>query len=148
MALPKPPEVLPLGTTSELGENVSVVNKEKREQLKNEAIAEMERREARGEGDMWLEMQKITPQILNKKFHGFRVEMLFSSYEEDGATCLNWYHGIVKRVVNAEKEQVRIEWDESCLGEGDEKITIQQLKANKWNPKKPREGAWRQYLTN
>ncbi len=53
----------------------------------------------------------------------------------------------VKRVINKEKELVRIEWHESCLGEGDEKVTIQQLKANKWNPKKPREGAWRQYLT-
>ena len=53
----------------------------------------------------------------------------------------------MKKIINADKERVKIEWDGNCLGDDDEKVTVQQLKTSKWNPKRPGEGAWMQYLT-
>jgi len=99
VALPAPPEMIELGTTSELGKSINVTNSEKMEKFKADARLEIEQRESRGEGGRWSEMQKLTPPLMNKKLVGFRIEMLFSYYEEDGAKCLNWYQGTVKKML-------------------------------------------------
>ena len=60
-----------------------------------------------------------------------------------------WYQG---RAVDFIKESidkhvfVKIEWSDTCVKDGDLKITDNQLKKTKWNLNVPVGGAWREDL--
>ena len=81
---------------------------------------------------------------------GFKVEMLFESFEADGTAKLEWYHGVVKEVLNKKTMAVRIEWSDDCLHKEERKtmkITKDQLMVSKWNPNVAVKGGWREYFT-
>ena len=109
-------------------------------------MEEIERREEHGDGDVWYEKNKlIHPKASELK--GFRIEMRFQYTDDNGSQCVGWYHGTIKKVMNADRFRVKIKWDDDCLGEDDVKETIQELQPKNWNPKRPGVGAWREYFT-
>ena len=52
---------------------------------------------------------------------------------------LQWCQGLVVAVKNGNK--LHVEWDDSCLRDGDPNITEEKFMVSKWN--KHTEGAWR-----
>jgi hypothetical protein len=49
-------------------------------------------------------------------------------------------------VVNEKRRTVRIKWDETCLAENDERVTVKVLLPSFWNPKVAKLRSWREYL--
>ena len=70
--------------------------------LRKEAQDEIDRREERGEGDRWSEMQRVNaPDIDNKLVQNkFRIEMGFSHPGDSGEKLLDFYHGTVTEIFN------------------------------------------------
>ena len=116
---------------------------ERQSELKAKAQEERRKRQERGEGDEWEEKQHTTPPRMND-IDGFKIEMWFKN---DTVVGSGWYHGTVQRLLNPNTQRVRIKWDRECLGENDPKWSNNMLKTGNWNPKKPREGSWREYFT-
>lgn len=107
-----------------------------------------DQREETGRGDRWSEQQRSLMPDLDSSFVGFQIEMLFSyTNEEDGTQYVNWAQGRVKSIVNKKTQCVEIIWDDKCLSEGEAQMKKHKLLVTKWNPKLPKEGAWREYLT-
>mmetsp|Transcript_34740 Transcript_34740/g.73996 ORF Transcript_34740/g.73996 Transcript_34740/m.73996 type:complete len:173 (+) Transcript_34740:503-1021(+) len=147
LPLPEPPTMNKLGTTSGLGAQMRKENEEKYQYLKESAHEERDNREDRGEGDRWSEKQVNTALEIDDNFVGFKIEMCFTYFGDDGSECLGWYHGKVTDVLNAKTGRVRVEWNKDCLGKNDKGVTTQTLRPAKWNPKKAIGGGWREYLT-
>ena len=70
-----------------------------------------------------------------------------TSLADDGTQCLGWYQGKGKKNLNAKTRRVRIEWDESCLGEDDVRVLDHKLIMGNWNPKNAKKGGWREFLS-
>ena len=83
----------------------------------------------------------MIPEI-NRKFIGFKIEMLFNYTHDQG---LSWCHKVVIAIKDAKKKTVIVRWAEEHVGEGEKSETIQKLQDSKWN--KSREGVWWEYLT-
>ena len=149
MTLPRAPNTVTLGTMSELGNNLYEQTEADRARLRMEAQEERDRRERRGEGDIYSEMQMVNaPEIdrmlVKKKF---RIEMRFSSPGDGGSEEFDWYSGTVIRLVNKTKRTVEIKWDNLCLHHDDASTTTNVLLISRWNQKIPEAGTWREYLT-
>ena len=73
--------------------------------LRKEAQDERDRREERGEGYRWYEMQRVnSPEIDNKLVQKkFRIAMRFSQPGDSGEKLLDWYHGNVTDILNKNK---------------------------------------------
>ena len=52
----------------------------------------------------------------------------------------------MKKIINAKTGVVEIEWNKKKVVEGDATVTRQKLGKRRWNPRKPTEGAWREYF--
>ena len=89
----------------------------------------------------------VPPEFNKENMLGFKVEMAWSYIGGDGGQCFGWYNGVVVEILNSKSQSVKIEWNDDCLGERDQKVTRHQLKPGNWNPNTTRKGAWRQYLT-
>jgi hypothetical protein len=140
--LPTAPNLCTLGTLSAIGEELETKCLETLTEFKREGREERDRRENEGLGDRWGEKQSVVIPEINKKFIGFKIEMLFNYTHDQG---LSWCHGEVIAIKDAKKKTVIVRWAEEHVGEGEKSETIQKLPDNKWN--KSREGAWREYLT-
>ena len=73
--------------------------------LRKEAQYEKYRREERGEGDIWSDMQRLNAQekdnnLVQKKF---RIEMRFSQPGDSDEKLLYWYHATVTETANRRK---------------------------------------------
>ena len=99
-----------------------------------------------GEGDRWSERQKHCEPKINDSLVGYKIEMLFSYTEPDGAKLYNWYNGVVTSVKNERTRCVEVTWNPACLGDDDKRVTNEKLLPTKYNPKEKKERAWRQYL--
>ena len=124
------------------------MDEERRQKLKIDVYKEIDVREGEGKGDMLSEKQDIVAPEINKNLakKKFKIEMMFEQVGNSGELISDWYHGVVVNIVNKEKRTVKIKWDENCLHEDDQKITKHQLLITKYNPKKPQNGVWRQYI--
>ena len=146
LELPLPPEMNKLGTTSGLALKFKSADDGELEEFKQEARKERDKREAEGKGDRWMEMQQsVMPDI--KDLKGFKVEMLFESFDAK----LEWYHGVVKEVLNKKTMAVRIKWSNDCLHKEDRKtikMTKDQLVVSKWNSSIAVKGGWCEYFTS
>ena len=149
LKLPTPPNVPTLGTMSELGKDLYEQTENEQVKLRNEAQEERDRREERGEGDRWSEMQRVNAPEINNKLvqNNFKIEMRFSMPGDSGEKVLDWYHGTVTKIVNKNKRSVEITWDEECLHDDDLEKTTQVLLISRWNHKKSLAGTWRERLT-
>ena len=99
LSMPTPPDMVELGTTSDLAKEHMESSKEEKEKFENVIMEEIERREERGDGDVWYEKNKlIHPKATELK--GFRIEMRFQYTDDDGSQCVGWYHGTIKKVMN------------------------------------------------
>jgi hypothetical protein len=140
--LPTAHDLCTLGTLSAIGEELETKRLETVTEFKQEGREERDRRENEGLGDRWGEKQSVVIPEINKKFIGFKIEMLFNYTHDPG---LSWCHGEVIAIKDAKKKTVIVRWAEEHVGEGEKSETIQKLPDNKWN--KSREGAWWEYLT-
>ncbi len=135
-----------LGTTSDLANNFKIASEEHIAELKAGRDEEIMRREERGEGDLYSEMQQFQmPKI--ETLQGYEIEMLFSYNHTDGTPYLDWAHGKVKKVLNAKYNRVQIEWSGECVNSKDNKVSNHVLAKRKYNGGLI-DGAWRQYLAN
>ena len=111
-----------------------------------EVLKDREREELMGEGDQFEYMNKISwPKTELKK--GYKIKKLFS-YNEDDETKLIWCPGVVTKVISKGDKEIiaSIKWDRDYIGIGEADVSKEKLNKNKWNPDKPRAGAWRQDL--
>ena len=135
LEIPSPPAMGKLGTTTGLALKFKELNEGKYEEFKNEARSERDKREAKGKGDRWSEMQRsVMPKM--DELDGFKIEMLFEGIDADGESCLEWYHGEVKEVLNRKSRKVRIVWDDKWIHPDDlnsMKETKDVLLLRKWN---------------
>ena len=143
---PEPPSLNILGTLGDHAKDLADSNTSAREKLKAEANDERDRRETVGRGDRWYEKQPASKPT-GKELIGFQIEMMFEFADEDGSPYLDWCHGVVKRIVNKDKNIVEIHWDDDSPGTEFANVTKQVLVGRKWNPATVCNGCWRQYLT-
>ena len=78
---------------------------------------------------------------------GYQLEKLFIYTEEDESKLI-WCPGVVTKVVSRGDKQIiaTIKWDRDYIGIGEADESKEKLEKGKWNPDKPRAGAWRQDL--
>ena len=69
---------------------------------------ERDSRTERGEGDKWSKMKNDVAPKVNKSLKGYKIEMLFSAYDDEGAPFVNWYHGVVDELLNEKCRRVSI----------------------------------------
>jgi hypothetical protein len=98
-----------------------------------------------GLGDRWSEQQQFTAPKINALV-GWPIEMYFELGDVEGGRHNNWYHGTVLEVVNEKRRTVRIKWDETCLAENDERVTVEVLLPTFWDPKVAKFRSWREYV--
>ena len=72
--------------------------------------------------------------------------MYFELGDVEGGRHNNRYHGIVLEVVNVKRRTIGIRWDETCLAENDENVTVEALLITFWNPKVAKLRSWRENL--
>ena len=112
------------------------------------ALKEREKNELMGIGDQSEYMQNVSwPGTKLKK--GYSIEKLFV-YPEEGEDKWVWCAGIVQKAMTKKDDNTivaTIKWDKNSIGEGDADGTESEiLKKNRWNPDKPKPGAWREDL--
>ena len=146
--MPSPPDLPELGTTASVDLFHGSRYAEEVSNLKAVGYTEKGEREAMGVGDKWADQQSFNAPVIDETFEGFRIEMMFLYNDENGESLTNWYHGTVEKVLNKDTKAVKVKWDCECLGDGDKEETREKLLPSKWNPDKPRNGAWREYLTD
>ena len=78
---------------------------------------------------------------------GYTIEGIFSYTGLDGNPSFGWYNGVVSEVKNINKFSVRIQWNKNCIGVKDAGSSMFKLVRGNWNPKKGKQGAWREYLS-
>ena len=143
--LPSPPEMYKLGTTADIDMTLGKYA-DRIAAIEEKGYAERDIREEKGEGDRWTDRQELIAPEINNTLIGYKIEMLFEYIDIDGSQLTNWYHGKVTGIKNERTNAVIIEWDQECLGEGDQKRTVEKLLPTKYNPDGPKQRAWRQYL--
>ena len=143
---PRLPTLPKLGTSSTLASEKVQLSRDDEEQFKVDAKEKLDQMQRSGEIDLWSEKQSTLPPDISK-MKGFKLEMCFVYPGEGGAQCLDWYRGIVDRVIDKEKFSVLIAWDPETLAANDVKKSAHRLLPFHWNPKKIRKNAWREYLT-
>ena len=84
-----------LGTTSELGVELFMIDEEQRQKARDEANEEIDKRETSGKGDMLEQKQdivapKIDGKLVKKKF---KIEMMFEDMGNGGEKESDWYMG-------------------------------------------------------
>ena len=143
---PEPPEMMTLGTESELAFVYKFGTIENIQEMKASAATRRDTMEAEGKSDCWAaRQQNIMPKV-NSELIGFKIEMLFQYDNEDGTTYVNWCNGVIISILNEKSYYVKVRWNQECLGQGEPKITKEKLLASKWNPNKAAKGAWREYF--
>ena len=85
--LPKAPNTATLGTMSDLGNDIYLQTEEDQVRLRKDAKEERDRREARGDGDRYLEMQRVNAPEVDQPLaqKKFRIEMRFSATGNGGS---------------------------------------------------------------
>ena len=129
-----------LGTTSNLGVGCVETEGEEMETFKERCLKEYARRVENDEIDVLSEKQALIAPPRDRTMRGYEIEMFFGHPTND------WYRGKVVGVVNAKPDVVKIAWDKKGLHADDKAETIEKLIAKKYNPKKTKEGAWRQFF--
>jgi hypothetical protein len=113
--LPTAPVLCTLLTLSAIGEELETKRLETVIEFKQEGREERDRRENEGLNDRWGEKQSVVILEINKKFIGFKIEMLFNYTRDQG---LSWCHGVVIAIKDAKKKTVIVRWAEEHVGEG------------------------------
>lgn len=144
---PALPTLQSLGTVSQLALEKEQMSRDEEAKFKVDARAKLELRQEQGIMDMWSELQQtIAPSV--KEMKGMVVEVAFEYPGEDGSACLDWYRGTVEKVVNEKKCLAKINWHAETLAENDVSVSVQQLTPFRYNPKKLRKNAWREYIVS
>ena len=144
--LPAPPDMPTLGKTSSDANGLSDTHNDRLKAFKAKWRSERDNRMERGEGDKWSKMQKDAAPKVDDSLVGYKIEMLFSGHDDEGEPFVNWYHGVVVKLLNKKGRRVEIDWDQDCLGDKDARSSKHRLGITKWNPENCTDGAWRHYI--
>ena len=83
----------------------------------------------------------------NDDLIGFNIEYCFTYLdEEDGTEYPAWCDGVVESIVNERLRTVMIRWNADKVAEGDALVNKHPLMKSCWNPKNPKQNAWREYI--
>jgi hypothetical protein len=148
MNLPGLPSLPALGTVAHDVTALEEKNDNAGLQIRINAMVERERLEDNGFGDELMEMQEVLWPIDRLRAKDFAIDMLFEYEDEDGSTLV-WCQGKVVDFIRESKDKhviVKIEWSDTCVKDGDQRITKNHLKKTKWNPNVPIGGSWREDL--
>ena len=104
-------------------------------------MAELKEREDQGEGDWWYKKQQLIP-LETSNLENFEIEVAFGYTGNDGSQCIGWYSDDANKVLYINKNTVKIEWDEVCLGDMYARVSVHQLLPSNWNPKVAKDGGW------
>ena len=148
--IPNKPAVKPpsRGDRQQLGtQSADVVDLDKRYEKEKDEIERdgkelRETLELEGKVDRYEKMQPKKQPAIDENFIGAEIEQLWDFKEPDGTIVNQWCRGEVVAVKKNNK--VHVQWDKSCLREGDPEITEETFLKSKWNKHSVR--AWRMYL--
>ena len=136
-----------LGTISDLQFVDESINAKSSDDLVVDAIEERERREQECETDRQSQLQPHVMPKVDESIVGFNIEYCFEYInDEDDSTYLAWCDGVVHSIVNEKTRMVMIKWNTKKLLDGDEEISRHKLGIRGWNPKSPKQGAWRKFV--
>ena len=136
-----------LGTISDLQFVDESINAKSSDDLVVDAIEERERREQECETDRQSQLQPHVMPKVDESIVGFNIEYCFEYInDEDDSTYLAWCDGVVHSIVNEKTRMVNIKWNTKKLHDGDEEISRHKLGIRGWNPKSPKQGAWRKFV--
>jgi hypothetical protein len=144
--LPAPPDMPTLGKTAYDANQLSDMHNDRVKAFKEKWRNERDNRMERGEGDKWSKMQRDAPPNVDKTLVGYKIEILFEGHDDEGEPFVNWYHGVVSKLLNKKGRRVEIDWDEECLGDTDVRTSKHRLGIQGWNPENCKNGAWRHYI--
>ena len=105
LKLPEVPQTSKVGTTSRLGTQIFAKDEEARRGHEERTEAEITTREARGEGDLISEKQKLTARKRSQALVGFQIKMRFSCQGNSGEKLLNWFNGKVIAIVSKKRTE-------------------------------------------
>jgi len=91
-----------------------------------------------------MKMQQVLWPVERLVAQDFVIDMLFE-YEDDDESTLMWCQSKIVDFIREVKDKhvfVKIEWNDKYMRDGDSKVTKNELKMTKWNPKTPVGGAW------
>ena len=91
-----------------------------------------------------MKMQQVLWPVERLVAQDFVIDMLFE-YKDDDESMLMWCQSKIVDFIREVKDKhvfVKIEWNDKYMRDGDSKVTKNQLKMTKWNPKTPVGGAW------
>lgn len=138
LELPSRRHTCQLGTMTADVDNLDTRYEVEKESIIAEAVKMRDELEAQGETDRYEKLQPPRPHI-DESLVGTEIEQLWTMTEEDGKKFLQWCQGLVIAVKT--NNRVHIQWNESCLREGDRTITEEKLLKSKYN--KHVEQGWR-----
>lgn len=101
--LPEPPKLPVIGTKAVIELKTSAYSGQS-DKIKERAEQRNRECEETGEMDMISEMQSTSEPNIDDSLQGFKIEMYFGYQDEFGNDLFNWYHGVVKEVVNKKQE--------------------------------------------
>ena len=83
----------------------------------------------------------------NNELIRFNIEYFFTYLdEEDGTLYPAWCDGVIESIVNERLRTVMIRWNADKVTEGDALVSKHPLMKSCWNPKNPKQNAWREYI--
>ena len=91
-----------------------------------------------------MKMQQVLWPVERLVAQDFVIDVLFE-YEDDDESTLMWCQSKIVDFIREVKDKhvfVKIEWNDEYMRDGDSKVTKNELKMTKWNPKTPVGGAW------
>jgi hypothetical protein len=130
-----------LGTKSLDVQDLQERREKERQAIQDGGEGMRDNMEAEGTVDRYEQFQGPMPTV-DETFVGAKIEQLWDFTEKGGTVVQQWCQGVVVAVKKNSK--VHIEWDKSCVRDGDPKITQERLLKTKWN--KHVEEAWRMNL--
>ena len=117
------------------------------EEFKQEMLEERERREEERETDRAARLQRNVMPDFNDELIGFNIEYCFTYLdEEDGSSYPAWCDGVIESIVSKRLRTVMIRWNANKVAEGDASVSKHPLMKSCWNPKHPKQNAWREYI--
>ena len=124
---------------------------DKEEQIRTNALNERARLEAEGKGDQVYEMQETSWPLERILAGSFKIDMCFSCTDDGGNQFVNWFQGVVSRVLKDRSEKYKniegeVVWNDDCVETGESKITKELLKQTTWNTEMHVNDDWREDL--
>lgn len=137
-----------LGTTTTLNIDERF-NAMSSEEFRQKMTEERERRETERETDRAAQLQRNVMPEFNQNLVGFKIEFCFTYIDdEDGSEYPAWCDGVIESIVNERLRTVMIRWNADKVADGDQLVSRHPLLKSCWNPRNPKQNAWREHIND